>query len=106
MEVAGRKVTYFSGLCPMYDGKGCKVWNDPSLRPLNCYIFPMEVDARGGLGYVGEELCPYVGEFKNDRYEAQVRALIGMARARGDWAFLRTLGRCPFVDPSPNPSPR
>ncbi len=100
MEVGGKKVTYFSGLCPMFDGKGCTVWNDPSKRPLNCYIFPMEVNANGTLGFVNDELCPYVDEFKNEGYEAQVRALLREARLRGDEAFLRTLGRCPFVDPA------
>lgn len=101
MSVAGKQVTYFSGLCPMFDGKGCKVWNDPSLRPLNCYVFPMEVDATGKLGFVDEDLCPYVEEFKTGAYEEQVRALIEQAKSRGDGSFLKVLGRCPFMDPSP-----
>lgn len=99
MRVAGKEVTYFSGLCPMFDGKGCTVWNDPSKRPLNCYIFPMEVGIDGNLGFVGKDLCPYVDEFKNQGYEEQVRALLREAKTRGDEGFLRTLGRCPFVDP-------
>ncbi len=99
MQLAGKEVTYFADICPMFDGKGCTVWNDPSKRPLNCYIFPMEVNADGSLGFVDKELCQYVEEFKNPHYEAQVRALIEGARAEGDGPFLRTLGRCPFVDP-------
>jgi hypothetical protein len=98
MRVAGKTVHYFSGLCPMFDGKGCKVWDDPSKRPLNCYIFPMEVNADGSLGFVDKELCPYVDEFKTEGYEAQVRTLVQGAVEAGDKAFLRTLGRCPFVD--------
>lgn len=98
VKIGGKIVTFFAGTCPMFDGKNCTVWDKPDVRPLNCYVFPLMVDAKGKLDFVGKDLCPYVDEFKTDEYILQVTEIIEHCKRKGDNDFIRVLGRCELVD--------